>query len=96
MSGTVRWEARVIWRKLDCLKPNLQEMEVHIHRKDIRNRCQPCAVVELDPRNLRGQERCPVRAFKEMSGTPKSRCYVWQRRTWDRLSGASPMATEAS
>jgi len=35
MSGTARWEARVIWRKLDCLKPNLQEMEVHIHRKDI-------------------------------------------------------------
>jgi hypothetical protein len=37
-----------------------------------------------------------MRAFKEMSGTPKSRYYVQQGRTWDRLSGASPMATEAS
>ena len=45
--------------------------------------------------NLRGAERCPVRAFKEMSGTPTSRCHVRQGRTWDRLRGASPMATEA-
>ena len=44
--------------------------------------------------NLRSQERCPVRAFKEMSGAPKSRYYVRQGRTWDRLRGASPMATE--
>jgi hypothetical protein len=26
---------RVIWRRLDCLKPNLQRMEVHIRRKDV-------------------------------------------------------------
>jgi hypothetical protein len=26
--------------------------------------------------NLREVERCPVRAFKEMSGEPKLRCYV--------------------
>ena len=35
VSGTVRWGTRVIWRKLDCLNPNLQKMEVHIRRKDI-------------------------------------------------------------
>ena len=34
VSGTVLWGTRVIWRKLDCLNPNLQEMEVHIRRKD--------------------------------------------------------------
>ncbi len=34
MSGAVCWETRVIWRKLDCLKPNLQEMHVPIRRKD--------------------------------------------------------------
>ena len=34
VSGTVLWGTRVIWRKLDCLKPNLQTMEVHIRRKD--------------------------------------------------------------
>ena len=26
---------RVIWRRLNCLKPNLQETEVHVHRKDV-------------------------------------------------------------
>ena len=33
--GTVLWGTRVIWRRLDCLNPNLQKMEVHIHRKDV-------------------------------------------------------------
>jgi hypothetical protein len=32
--GTVLWGTRVTRRKLDCLKPNLQKMEVRIHRKD--------------------------------------------------------------
>jgi hypothetical protein len=40
--GTVPWGTRVIWRRLDCLKPNLQKMEVHIRRKDARNRRRPC------------------------------------------------------
>ena len=30
--------ARVIWRKLDCLKPNLQTMKRRIRRKDTRYR----------------------------------------------------------
>ena len=33
MSGTVLWGTRVTWRKLDCLNPSLQKMEVHIRRK---------------------------------------------------------------
>ena len=35
----------------------------------------PCRVLasKADRHNLRGAERCPVRAFKEMSGAPKSR-----------------------
>ena len=32
--GTVLWGTRVTWRKLDCLNPSLQKMEVHIRRKD--------------------------------------------------------------
>jgi transposase InsO family protein len=32
--GPVLWGTRVTGRKLDCLNPNLQEMEVHIRRKD--------------------------------------------------------------
>jgi hypothetical protein len=42
VSGTVLWGARVIRRKLDCLNPNLQKMEVHIRRKDAWNRRRPC------------------------------------------------------
>ena len=29
-----------------------------------------------------------MREFKGMNGAPKSLCYVWQGRTWDRLTGA--------
>ena len=51
----------------------------------------PCRALEsaLIGRNLRGAERLPMREFKGMSGAPKSLCYVWQGRTWDRLTGAS-------
>ena len=41
-------------------------------------------------RNLRGVERCPVRAIKEMSGAPKSRSDVQQGRTRDQPSGREP------
>ena len=42
MSGTVLWGTRVTGRKLDCLNPNLQEMEVHIRRNDAWNQRRPC------------------------------------------------------
>ena len=38
VSGLRRRGTRVIWRKLDCLKPNLQKMESSIRRKGTRNR----------------------------------------------------------
>src|SRR4029453_1045339 len=86
---------RVIWRKLNCLNPNLQKMQRSARRKDTRYRrhvlrCHP----SRGCRNLRGVERCPARAIKEMSGTPTSRSDVQQRRTRDCLRGASPMVTE--
>jgi hypothetical protein len=40
--------------------------------------------------NLRGVERCPVRAIKEMSRTPTSRSDVQQGRTRDQPSGREP------
>jgi hypothetical protein len=57
---------RVIRRKLNCLNPSLQEMQLLIRRKGAWNRRQSlrrhnavaCAILwEL--------ERCPVRVFKE-------------------------------
>jgi hypothetical protein len=47
MSGTARWETRVIWRKLDCLNPNLQKMEVHIRRNGTSETgASPALIVE--------------------------------------------------
>src|SRR6478735_888357 len=40
---------RVTWRRLDCLNPNLQKMQVHIHRNDTRNRCRSCPGFEEYP-----------------------------------------------
>jgi len=38
VSGRKCRGTRVIWRKLDCLKPNLQMMQRPVRRKDIRYR----------------------------------------------------------
>ena len=52
----------------------------------------PCSAMAFlqGRRNLRGVERCPVRAMKEMSRTPKSRSDVRQGRTRDQPSGREP------
>ena len=52
----------------------------------------PCSAMAFlqGHRNLRGMERCPVRAIKEMSRTPKSRSDVRQGRTRDQPSGREP------
>ena len=52
----------------------------------------PCSAMAFlqGCRNLRGMERCPVRAIKEMSRTPKSRSDVRQGRTRDQPSGREP------
>ena len=67
-------EIRVIWRKLNCLNPNLRKAQMDARRKDAWNRRQSLRQDYLEPAAiLRELERCPVRAFKEMSGAPKSR-----------------------
>jgi len=72
-------------------------MQVFIHRKwCLKPVPRPVSGYFVVGRNLRGVGRCPVRAFKGMSGTPKSHCHVRQGRTRDRLRGASPRATECS
>jgi hypothetical protein len=35
----------VIWRKLDCLNPNLQKAQNDARRKDAWNRRRPCGKV---------------------------------------------------
>ena len=38
VSGVTRCGTRVIWRKLDCLNPNLQKTQRIVRRKDTRDR----------------------------------------------------------
>jgi hypothetical protein len=40
--GVMRWGICMTWRKLDCLKPNLQKAQFDARRKDACNRRQPC------------------------------------------------------
>ena len=41
VSGAVRREIRVIWRKPDCLNPSLQKAQLFARRKDACNRRRP-------------------------------------------------------
>jgi len=76
-------------------EPQSPAMQVFIHRKWLLKPVpRSVPVYFVGGCILRSVGRCPVRVFKGMSGAPKSRCYVRQRRTRDRLRGASPMATE--
>ncbi len=85
----------------DMAKAELPEaqspaMQLFIHRKMMTYVTGAVLCVRLSRCRMQPSElgRCPVRIFKEMDGTPKSRYHVRQGRTRDRLRGASPMATE--
>ena len=61
-------------RKLDCLKPNLQKVQVNTPAgKTPETGAASCGRVSNDLPQPPVVERCPMRAFKEMSGTPTSR-----------------------
>ncbi len=82
---------RVIWRKLDCLNPNLQTMQRSVCRKDACDRHHALRrLSSLAVATFGVWRRCPVRAIKEMSGTPTSRSDVQQGRTRDQSSGREP------
>ena len=93
--GVARRGTRVIWRKLDCLiAQSPEDRTVGPPERHPRPAPRSATGSNRTRRNLRGVERCPMRAIKETNGTPTSRSDVRQGRTRDRLRGASPMATE--
>ena len=76
-------------------EPQSPVMQLFIRRKrQLKPVPRSAPVYFVGGCNLRSVGRCPVRAFKGVSGAPKSRYHVRQRRTRDRLPGANPTATE--
>ena len=84
------------WDPRDMAKatlPKPQSPEDARHRPPERHPIpapRPATTSLFCRRNLRSAERCPMRAIKEMSGAPKSRSDVQQRRTRDQPSGREP------
>jgi hypothetical protein len=85
-----------LWDPRDMAKatlPKPQSPEDARHRPPERHprlAPRPATTSLFCRRNLRSVERCPVRAIKEMSGAPKSRSDVQQRRTRDQPTGREP------
>jgi hypothetical protein len=90
--GAVCCEARVIWLRLDCLNPNLQQMQVvtSAGKTPVIPAPYP-APANADGRGkLLDMGRCPVRALKEMSGEPKSRSIRTARTNVGSPEGREP------
>jgi Transposase DDE domain len=81
--GTACRGTRAVWRKLDCLNPNLQRQQFTAAGTAPVTGARRGRGVLVRPGHPSRRERCPARAFKEMSGAPGPRCDVCRRRTWD-------------
>ena len=80
----------MIWRKLDCLNLNLQVTKSSVRRKDAWNRRPSCIGMALGSMHPPGWERCPARAFKEMSEAPTSRSTRMTRTNVGSPTGREP------
>ena len=68
--GTACRGARAVWRKLDCLNPNLQRQQFTATGMAPVTGARRDRGVLVRPGHPSRRERCPARAFKEMSGAP--------------------------
>ena len=65
---------RAVWRRLDCLNPNLQRQQFTATGTAPETGARRGRGVLVRPDQPSRRERCPTRAFKEMSGAPGPRC----------------------
>ena len=65
--GVMRWGICMTWRKLDCLKPNLQKAQFDARRKDACNRRQPCSRICGRLLQTSGQGRAGQRSERSRS-----------------------------
>jgi len=68
--GTARRGTRTVWRRLDCLNPNLQRQHFTATGTAPETGARRGRGVLVRPGHPSRRERCPMRAFKEMSGAP--------------------------
>jgi hypothetical protein len=68
--GTARRATRVVWRRLDCLNPNLQRQHFTATGTAPGTGARRGWGVLVRPGQPSRRERCPARVFKEMSGAP--------------------------
>ena len=68
--GTGCRGTRAVWRKLDCLNPNLQRQQFTATGTAPGTGARRGRDVLVRPGHPSRRERCPTRAFKEMSGAP--------------------------
>ena len=96
-----RWSSAGVWgevlqdprdmAKAGLLQAQFPEVRVRTRRNDACNRRRVMPGHEpVGPGNFRDAERRPVRAVKEMSGRPTSRCYVQRGRTTGSPTGREP------
>ena len=71
--GVRRCGTRATWLKLNCLNPNLQWCIWTPTGKTPETGTTACGGIRILPPQPSGCGRCPMRAFKEMNGEPKSR-----------------------
>ncbi|MFI7704668.1 ISAs1 family transposase [Nonomuraea sp. NPDC049480] len=85
--GKARRGTRAVWRRLDCLNPNLQRQQFTATGMAPETGARRDRDVLVRPGQPSRRERCPARALKEMSGAPGAALNVCQRRTWDHRPG---------
>jgi hypothetical protein len=68
--GAARRGTRAVWRKLDCLNPNLQRQQFTAAGMAPETGARRGRGVLVRPGHPSRRERCPARALKEMSGAP--------------------------
>jgi DDE_Tnp_1-associated/Transposase DDE domain len=71
--GTGCRGTRAVWRKLDCLNPNLQRQQFTATGTAPETGARRDRGVLVRPGHPSRRERCSARAFKEMSGAPGPR-----------------------
>jgi hypothetical protein len=68
--GAARRGTRAVWRRLDCMNPNLQRQQFTATGTAPETGARRDRDVLVRPGHPSRRERCPARTFKEINGAP--------------------------